>query len=40
MNGEVLSMVRKIHAEGAIAANATQGGTFVAADVPEIAFFV
>lgn len=40
MNGAVLGMVEKIRAEGAIAANAAQGGLFAAADVPEVAAFV
>lgn len=40
MNGDVLGMVQKIRAEGTVAANAAQGGTFVAADTPEVANFV
>lgn len=40
MNGEVLGMVEKIRAEGAVAANAAQGGIFVAANVPEVMDFV
>lgn len=40
MNGDILGMVQKVRAEGTIAANAAQGGTFVAVNVPEIAAFV
>lgn len=40
MNGDILGMVQKIRAEGAVAANAAQGGVFVAANVPEVATFV
>ncbi len=40
MDGEVLGMAAKSRADGAVAANAAQGGSFAPADVPEVAKFV
>jgi len=40
MNGHVLGIVQKIRAEGAVAANAAQGGMFIKVEAPLVESFV